>query len=125
MRKLLLPLLALSLATVPALAETTIAPGQRTTVMGSGTIATGGTFQSIMAADANRTGCIIQNTSTHVMYVYFGATASATTSNSFQVAASGGTMYCGAGGNSAIALTDNVAITTSTTSDAFVFAFQH
>ena len=124
MRKLLLPLLALSLATVPALADTTVAPTQRTTIMGSGTIGTGNTFQSIMAADANRTGCIIQNTSTHIMYVYFGATASATTSNSFQVPA-GGFMYCGAGGNSVVALTDNVAITTSTTSDTFVFAFQH
>jgi len=37
MRKLLL-LLALSLATVPALADTTVAPTQRATVMGSGTI---------------------------------------------------------------------------------------
>jgi len=117
-------LLALSLATFPALADTTVAPTQRTTIMGSGTIGTGGTFQSIMAADLNRTGCIIQNTSTHTMYVYFGATASATTSNTFQVAA-GGTIYCGAGGNSVVALTDNVAITTSTTSDTFVFAFQH
>jgi len=124
MMRILPILLALSLATVPALADTTVAPTQRTTVMGSGTIGTGGTFQSIMAADANRTGCIINNTSTHIMYVYFGATASATTSNSFQVPA-GGFMYCGAGGNSVVALTDNVAITTSTTSDTFVFAFQH
>ena len=124
MMRVLPLLLALSLATVPALADTTVAPTQRTTIMGSGTIGTGGTFQSIMAADLNRTGCIIQNTSTHTMYVYFGATASATTSNTFQVAA-GGTIYCGAGGNSVVALTDNVAITTSTTSDTFVFAFQH
>ena len=123
MRKLLL-LLALSLATVPALADTTVAPGQRTTVMGSGTIASGNTFQSVMAADLNRTGCVIQNTSTHTMYVYFGATASATTSNSFQVSANG-FIYCGAGGSGVVALTDNVAITTSTTSDTFVFAFQH
>ena len=123
MRKFSL-LLALSLATVPALADTTIAPGQRTTVMGSGTIATGGTFQSVMAADLNRTGCIIQNTSQRTMYVYFGATASATTGNSFQVPA-GGSIYCGAGGNGTLALTDNVAITTTTTSDTFVFAFQH
>jgi len=124
MRKLSL-LLALSLATVPALADTTIAPGQRTTVMGSGTIATGGTFQSVMATDLDRTGCTIQNTTTSdKMYVYLGATASATTSNSFQVPA-GGFFYCGAGGNSAIAITDNVAITMPTTSDTFVFSFQH
>lgn len=122
--KLLPLLLALSLATVPALADVTIAPGQRTTVMGNGTITAGNAFQSIMAADLNRTGCIIQNTSTHTMYVYFGATASATTSNSFQVPA-GAFIYCGAGGNAALALTDNVAITTSTTSDTFVFAYQH
>ena len=107
-----------------ARADVTISPGQRTTVQSNGTIATGNTFQSIMAADLNRTGCIIQNTSTHTMYVYFGATASATTSNSFQVPA-GAFIYCGAGGNAALALTDNVAITTSTTSDTFVFAYQH
>jgi len=124
MMRVLPLLLALSLATVPALADTTVAPGQRTTVMGSGTIASGNTFQSVMAADLNRTGCVIQNTSTHTMYVYFGATASATTSNSFQVAANG-FIYCGAGGSGVVALTDNVAITTSTTSDTFVFAFQH
>ena len=124
MRAILSLLALLSLAVVPALADTTVAPTQRTTIMGNGTIGTGGTFQSIMAADLNRTGCIINNTSTHIMYVYFGATASATTSNSFQVPA-GGFMYCGAGGNSVVALTDNVAITTSTTSDTFVFAFQH
>ena len=124
MRAILSLLALLSLAVVPALADTTVAPTQRTTVMGNGTIGTGNTFQSIMAADLNRTGCIINNTSTHIMYVYFGATASATTSNSFQVPA-GGFMYCGAGGNSVVALTDNVAITTSTTSDTFVFAFQH
>jgi hypothetical protein len=109
---------------VDARADVTVAPTQRTTVMGNGTIATGNTFQSIMAADLNRTGCIIQNTSTHTMYVYFGATASATTSNTFQVPA-GGFIYCGAGGSGVVALTDNVAITTSTTSDTFVFAFQH
>lgn len=59
------------------------------------------------------------------MYVYFGATASATTSNSLQVPANGGLVYCGAGGNGAIALTDNVAITTSTTGDTFVAFYQH
>lgn len=116
-------LAALLLAATPALADTTIAPGQRTSTSVSGTITTGNTFQSIMAADLNRTGCVIQNTSTHTMYVYFGATASATTSNSLQVSA-GGFIYCSAG-NTPVALTDNVAITTSTTGDTFVAFYQH
>ena len=116
--------LALCLLAAPALADTTIAPTQRTSVSVNGTITTGNTFQSIMAADANRTGCVFQNTSTHTMYVYFGPTASATTSNSLQVAANGGLFYCSAG-QTPVALTDNVAITTSTTGDTFVGFYQH
>jgi len=116
-------ILALCLFAAPALADTTIAPTQRTSVSVSGTIATGGTFQSIMAADANRTGCVIQNTSTHTMNVNFGPTASATTSNTLQVPA-GGFFYCSAG-QTPVALTDNVAITTSTTGDTFAGFYQH
>ena len=106
-----------------ALADTTIAPGQRTSVSASGTITLGGTFQQLMAANLNRTGCFIQNTSTHILYVFFGATASATLTNSIQVPV-GGSVTCSIQGG-AITLTDNIAITTSTTSDPFVAFYQN
>lgn len=115
-------LLAFLLLATPALADVTVTPGQRTSFSVSGTITTGNTFQTLMAADPNRTGCIIQNTGTHTMYVYFGATANATTSNSLQVVA-GGSIYCSASG--VLGLTDNVAITTSTSTDPFVAFYQH
>lgn len=114
-------LLTFLLLATPALADTAITPGLRTTIQQGGTITTGGSFQSIMAADPDRTSCTIQNTSTHTLYVYFGSTASATTSNAFQVSA-GNFFYCT---TNVLALTDNVAVSTSTTSDTFVFSYQH
>ena len=85
-----------------------------------GTITTGGTFQSAAAAEPNRKGCLVQNTSARTLYVFFGATASATTANSFQVAP-GGSISCNPGGT---VLTANIAVTTSTTSDTYVIAVQ-
>lgn len=112
---------ALCLLAWPVAAQTTVQPGQRTSIAVNGTITTGGTFQSIMAANSNRTSCSIQNTSTHTMYFYLGATASATTSNSLQVAP-GGLFYCL---RDLIVATDNVAITTSTTADTFAGFYQN
>jgi len=107
----------------PAAAQVTIQPGQRTSIPVSGTITLGNTFQSVLAADSNRTACAIQNTGTHTMYFYLGATASATTSNSLQVAPLGW-FYCSNQGGTIVA-TDNIAITTSTTSDTFAGFYQH
>ena len=91
----------------------------------SSTIASTGVFQSIWTANSaspnnkQRAGCSIQNNGTHVMYVFFGPIASATTSNSFQIGA-GQTIYCN---NNPIILQDQVSIT-GTTGDAFVAAQQ-
>jgi hypothetical protein len=115
-------LLALCLFAAPALADTTVVPTQRTSVSVSGTITTGNTFQDALGADGNRTGCAIQNTSTHTMYFYLGPKASATTGNSIQVSPNG-IFNCSAWGP--VALTDEVAITTSTTGDTFAGFYQH
>ena len=104
-------------------AQMRVAPMTATTVPVSGTITAGNTFQSIMAADTSRVGCAIQNTSTHTMYFYVGATASATTSNSLQVAPNGMFNCQNPGGT--VVVTDNIAVTTSTTNDTFAGFFQH
>ena len=83
----------------------------------AGTITTGGSFQQVMGSNLGRHGCLIQNTSTHTLYVYMGLVASATTAKSFQVAA-GATYDCSRNG---AVLTSPVAVSTSTTSDTFVW----
>lgn len=82
----------------------------------AGTIAAGGAFQTALAANPNRKGCLVQNTSSHVLYVYFGTLAAATTSNAMQVAAAG-VSGCNYGPS---VITGAVNVTTSTTSDTFV-----
>lgn len=91
-----------------------------TTTQASGTVTLGNTFQTVLASNTSRRGCIIQNQSTHVMFVFMGTLASATAAKSYQLTALGGardTFYCNQG---PIVMTDNVNVTTSTTSDAFV-----
>ena len=68
----------------------------RNSVNASGTIAVTNTFQQVFAAASTspgqavtRMGCLIQNNSTHTMYVYFGPIANATLNTSIQLAASG------------------------------------
>ena len=61
-----------------------------------GTISSTNTFQQIWAFSSGRQYCGIQNTGTHVMYIFFGATGDATTSNSFQLYP-GNMFYCGSG----------------------------
>lgn len=84
------------------------------------TITLGATFQTALAASSTRKSCLLQNTSTHLMYVYVGVLGSATTANSFQVPA-GGSFACG----SELAVVSNaINITTSTTADTYVIASQ-
>lgn len=87
--------------------------GVTTTQTGS-TVTTHAVFQAALAASATRKGCLIQNTSADIEYIFFGATASATTSNTLQVAA-GGSISCVTGG---VVLQDNVAISSKTTDGA-------
>lgn len=93
-------------------------PSTATSTNGSTTVTTGGTFQSVLASNASRKGCLIQNpaAATESLFVFFGANASATTANSFSLAA-GAAISCNAGG---YVLTDNVSVTGATTAHAFV-----
>lgn len=97
----------------------TVTPVALTTTNGSGTIATGGTFQSILASSATRKGCLIENptTATEPLYVFFGANGSATTSNSISLSP-GGTVSCAVGGIGVA--TDNVSATATTTAHSYV-----
>lgn len=90
-----------------------------TTTNASGTITSGGTFQSILASSATRKGCLIQNptTATEPLYVFFGANGSATTANSISLGP-GASVSCAVGGLGVA--TDNVSATATTTSHAYV-----
>lgn len=114
--------LALSFAMVerPAFAGAPQAPASQNV---SGTVTTGGTFQQIIpSAPGTRAGCLIENptTASEVLYVFFGPTASATTSNSFVLAA-GAAITCGSG---PYTVTDAVQVTGATTGHAFIASFQ-
>lgn len=91
-----------------------------TTLTANSTIAVTNTFQVALAAPSGpRVGCAVQNQGTHVMYVFFGASASATTAKSFQLQA-GQIIYCEA---PPIILQDIVNIT-GTAGDAYVVTSQ-
>jgi hypothetical protein len=119
----------LCLLSAPALAQqpvyTIAAP--RNSVNASGTIAVTNTFQQVFAA-ANvtpggspaRLGCLVQNNGTHTMYVFFGPIASATLTNSVQLAA-GGSVSCSA--LSGVVAADQVSIT-GTSGDTYFAAQQ-
>ena len=93
---------------------------QSTSTESGSSITTGGVFQSILAPNSARLGCTVQNTGTAVLYVFFGATGSATTANAFQVAA-GGSVTCQSGG---VVLTDNIAATTAASGGTYVINSQ-
>jgi len=86
----------------------------------SSVIASTNTFQVIQGTTNNRKGCLIQNNGTHTMYVYFGALASATTSNSAQLIP-GQAISCAINGN--LVVQDAISIT-GTSGDAFFANFQ-
>lgn len=94
--------------------------GGVTSNMNGATVATGGTFQSIIASSGTRKGCQVQYTGTGIGYVFFGPNGSATTTNSFQL---GHNAYISCNVNGGLILTDNVSVTSATTSDTFVYNF--
>lgn len=98
----------------------TTSPSTATTTMATGApIAT--VFSSILAANTTRKGCLVQNLSQSLAYVYFGATGSASTSNSFTVPVNG-TISCTT--YNGVSLTDNVAATCATGTCSFIIASQ-
>lgn len=64
----------------------------------SGTITTGGTFQTAITANASRKSCLIQNSisETTTLYVYFGTLGTATSGNAFEISP-GGSISCSSG----------------------------
>lgn len=90
-----------------------------TTTTANSTIAVTNTFQAALASSATRKGCTLQNTGTHVQYIYFGTIGSATTSNAYQISP-GQTISCAAG---VIVLTDAVGIT-GTAGDGYIVTSQ-
>lgn len=81
-----------------------------TTLNSSSTVAVTNTFQSIWAAAVaprRRAACLVQNTGTNAMYVFFGPVADATTPTSIKLTA-GQFATCNVGG---AALQDQVSIT--------------
>lgn len=100
-------------------ATRTVAPSTVTTTNASSTITTGGTFQSALASNASRKGCLIENptTATEPLFVFFGANGSATTANSLSLGA-GSSVSCSVGGIQVA--TDNVSVTATTTGHAYV-----
>lgn len=96
-------------------------PGQTKSTTTMATAApTAATFGTLLASNVARNACLIQNTGTTTGYVYFGANGSATTANSFVVAA-GQSISCT---NNNITLTDNVAGTCASGTCAFVISSQ-
>jgi len=106
-------------ATAAASVSVTVNPNGVTTTNASSTVATGGTFQSAIASSSTRKGCFVQNptTATEPLFVFFGANGSATTATSVSLSP-GASVNCTTG--SGQVLTDNVSVTATTTSHAFV-----
>jgi hypothetical protein len=94
-------------------------PLQKASTNGSTTIVVGGTFQTLLAANATRNGCLIQNptTATEVLDVFVGATGSATAAASYTLSP-GATFNCA--NQNGMVITDNIAVTAATSAHAFV-----
>lgn len=90
------------------------APISASSIPVNGTIAVTNTFQSLLAQNSNRKGCIVQNQGTHTMFISIAS--SPTLSNALQVPA-GAFFYCSSGSTN-IVISDQVWIT-GTAGDAF------
>lgn len=90
------------------------------TAQTGGTITAGGTFQQVFAASNDRKSFEFDNTnSAHTCYIFFGATAAATTAKS--IPAPAGSYYLRSQGSIP---SDAIQVTCSNTSDTFYAAVQ-
>lgn len=104
------------------LGVTNIAPIRSTSTPASGTVATGNTFQSALAAAPARKGCAIYNThASAVLLVFLGSPGSASAATSIPVPA-GGSFNCGS--FQGLVLTDQISVTSSTQGATFVVVSQ-
>lgn len=110
-------------ACVNATVAASVAVNPVTSTNASTTVTAGGTFQSVIASNSARNGCLVQNpvAATETLFVFFGANASATTAKSVSLSP-GSAVSCAVGGI-AVA-TDNVSVTATTTGHAFVVSYQ-
>jgi hypothetical protein len=105
------------LAAVPSVAQQTKKAIAVTPLsQAAGTVTTGGTFQQVLAANPARSSCSVQNTGTHVGYVWWLGSGSPTLLNSYQLAA-GSTWRCEQSSGSVIRTA--IQYTTGTTADPF------
>ena len=123
-RLLLVGLLALLVVSAHAQAPTVTTPYGTNSTNSSSTITTGvgGVFQQVWAASTasrGRVSCMVQNTGTNPMYVYFGPIASATVAKAIKIVA-GQAVSCTNGG---VVLKDQVSIS-GTTTETFYAAVQ-
>lgn len=84
-----------------------VGPTAVTTTTNPGTVTVTGVFQSILAANPTRYGCVVQNQSNDILYIFFGANASATEASSLTIGP-GGSIPCNLPGG--VVLTDNVSV---------------
>lgn len=96
-------------------------PQRTTSTTTNGTVAVANTYQSALAANANRKGCAIYNNSANAELIFLGAPGSATAANSIPLPA-GSSFNCGS--FQGIVLTDQISITSSTVSSTFVVVSQ-
>lgn len=96
-------------------------PQRATSATVSGSVATANTFQSALAANANRKGCAIYNTSANAELIFLGAPGTATAATSIPLPA-GGSFNCGS--FQGIVLTDQVSITSATAGSTYVVVSQ-
>lgn len=102
---------------LPSLAFAQRPPAITPLTQTAGTVTTGGTFQAVLAANPERTSCLLQNTSTHIGYVYLLTSGTPTLLNTLQLAA-GAIFKCNDYGGSVAR--GAILYTTSTTADPFV-----
>jgi hypothetical protein len=87
-----------------------------TATITSGTITTGNTYQTVLAASTARKGCIIQNRSGSAMRLYIGTAAAATDVKAIDIIA-GEKFNCSLHG---VVMTDEISLTATSSGGAYV-----
>lgn len=84
----------------------------------SGTVTTGGSFQSVLAASTTRKGCLIENptTATEPLLVYIGTSGASQATGTSYTLPPGGTFSCASGN---LVISDAISVSATTTGHAF------
>lgn len=100
--------------------STIVSPQDYNSADASTTVVAGGTFQTALAANTGRHGCLIQNPTTATEPLYVSIATSSTLNNSYSLNP-GGTFSCSQG---VIVTDDAVKVTATTTGHAFTVSSQ-